>query len=1449
MGPRRPLATLLLAAALATASAGALAQFGWFGSGRNAPPATPSPATPSAAPEEDKGVLASLISRALSTPATRVSIGAVEGALSSDATIRNIEISDRDGVWLKLDRARIVWRRLALIQRRLEIDELTIGQLDIARKPIPAEGPVTGENEPLLPELPVKVDVKTFKLEALSLGEPILGTAARLTATGTAKLGNDPQDGLSLVFDAQRLDRPGTLAVRLGLVPQGQRLDLSLKVDEPEGGLVARAGNIPGLPPVTLDVDGKGTLDAFAATIAFKAGDGIGAGGRAEIARRGGGREADLNLDARIEGLLPEVAAPVFAGTTRLTGKASLGDDGTVTIPGINLVAAAARLDVAGSVQDGKADLTVTAENLPNRGGRTAAAGAEIGKLAFRGRVTGPVASPTIEATLQSQDAVLPAGRLARLDASFKAAPAGKDASGKTRLEVTADARASGVAPKDRALARALGDSLTLALRGTADTGGTLAAERMTVTTPTIGLRYAGTLGSDEMRGRLGLTSENLQAFSEFAKLRLAGAANVEADLEGTPRANRFNAKLDGHVARFGTGIAQVDGLFGGKLGLGGTVRLEPEGAYVFQNLTLRGEHLDARVDGEMRQHDANLVVTATLPDLKRADARLSGRGTLQARVTGRLARPNVAGEIALANGATMGRPIPRLAVSFDAKDVTGALDASVKLDGTIDGKPARGSLHLARPRTGGTVLDAIDLTVGSVKAKGGVTLDARNLARGRLGIDAPNLDDLSPLLLQKVTGTVRADIALDDAGGGQGAQVKAEAFRVNAFGASVTKANADLRLTDLYRRPTIAGRAEIDEAVVGGERIGRIRLVAEGTGAASDVTLSAVARGFTLDGRARVLPGDETRIEIASLSATRGRERLALAGPATIALADGGADLHNVVLGLGAGRLSLDGRVGQRLDLKAVAKGVPLSVAELVSPGLGLAGTLEGEARIEGTPAAPAGEYRARIDGLSAPQIRNLNLGKVDVSASGRLGDGRASLDSTITAGRAGTLRIGGSVPTGAEGRLDLTIRGALDAAAATTGLLAAGGRRLTGKIEIDAQLRGTPQKPEATGAATLSGGTFTDATQGVTLSAIQARVVARGQEIVIERGQASTRNGGVLTASGRVRLDADAGFPGEIKLAGQNAELVRSTLATAVANLNLTLSGPLARDPRVSGRIDLTSAEVSIPERLPASLKPLANTRHKHPTRTAQARLALDKKGRKGRAAPPFDARLDLLLTVPGSIRVQGRGLNAQLGGSLRLGGTLAKPVANGGFDLQRGTLQVATARLDFSRGKLSFNGDLTPELDFAATTNAGGAAITVAVSGPADNPNFAFTSSPDLPQDEVLSRLLFNSPSGQLSAFQALALAQAAAQFSGSDGAFEGLRRSLGLSGVDVGLGSGGLTGNLQRSLGNRVSVGVKAGSTAAQTGIGVDVRVTDEIRLQGDVTARGGTSVGVGAQYEW
>ena len=64
-------------------------------------------AVPVRAAESDKGVVADLISRALSSPSMSVSVGAVDGVLSSDSTISDIVLSDRDGPWLKIDKVRL----------------------------------------------------------------------------------------------------------------------------------------------------------------------------------------------------------------------------------------------------------------------------------------------------------------------------------------------------------------------------------------------------------------------------------------------------------------------------------------------------------------------------------------------------------------------------------------------------------------------------------------------------------------------------------------------------------------------------------------------------------------------------------------------------------------------------------------------------------------------------------------------------------------------------------------------------------------------------------------------------------------------------------------------------------------------------------------------------------------------------------------------------------------------------------------------------------------------------------------------------------------------------------------------------------------------------------------------------------------------------------------------
>ncbi|MDB5651727.1 MAG: hypothetical protein JWL62_3247, partial [Hyphomicrobiales bacterium] len=575
--------------------------------------------------QEDQSVLASLISRVLSTPTTRVSIGSVEGALSSDATVHDIAISDRDGVWLRLDRARLVWRRTALLLRRLEIDQLQIGKLEILRRPVPSEEPVAGEDQPIIPELPVKVEVKAFSRQELALGEPVFGEVLRASASGTAKLGA-PAEGLSLRLDAIRLDSPGTFATRLDYVPQTNVLDLKLALDEPAGGFLSKLARLPNEPPVKLDLSGTGTLDSFAANLVFDAGPTVGAKGSAQLRREGEGRRLGLDLAARVAGLLPAPVAPVFPGTTQLNGDMSFTDEGRVDLTALSVVSQIARLDAKGTYgADESLDFDVQARAVPTSAGTTKAGAAEIRKLVFDGKVTGLATRPKIDAKLALEDARLPEGKLDKLDATFTADPTGVVSDQNTRIRLAADIAARGLSLSDAALARAIGDRFDLTLRGDTDLSGNGHYDTFTAHTPSVEVSFAGDLGRSRLHGHMEARAPDLSRFGEIAGIALSGRSDITLDLDGSLRRGRVNAVIDARSTNLRTGIVKLDPLLGTSPRLRGTLRKMPFGRYEAEALHLTGAHLSADVGGFVVPLDANLTAQIDLPDLARADNRLTG--------------------------------------------------------------------------------------------------------------------------------------------------------------------------------------------------------------------------------------------------------------------------------------------------------------------------------------------------------------------------------------------------------------------------------------------------------------------------------------------------------------------------------------------------------------------------------------------------------------------------------------------------------------------------------------------------------------------------------------------------------------------------------------------------------------------------------------------------------
>lgn len=1403
----------------------------------------------------ERGVLADLISKALSTDGSQVSIGAVDGALSSDATIRDIVISDRDGPWLRLDRARLVWTRSALLLRRLEVNRLEIGKLEILRKPLQEPGaPPPADNSPILPELPLKVIIEAFQLGELALGPTVIGAPARLSATGAARLG-PPNEGLDFRLAGRRLDMGGTLDVNLRFVPQSTQLQLAVKLDEPAGGLISTIADLPDRPPVKLDLTGDGPLDRFRATLAFAAGPTIGANGTADLSRQGAGRRLLLALDSRIAGLMPPPVAPVFEGSTRLDGTVGLADSGAISVDQLALVSALARLDVNGLYgADKNLDFKVTAAARPNAGGRTVASGAEIAKLAFDATIRGPAAGPRVNASLQAEGANVPAGKLGKLDFTFTATPTGALNDPATRTVLVSDGEASGVALADPGLARFIGDRLRFTLRGTASDGGG-EFETLKLAFGGTELGYAGRLDPARILGKVEARLPDLSRLSTLAGRSLKGSAAVAADVDAEPKKRLYAVTLDGGAESLALGQEALDRLLAGKLSLGGEIRVPASAGLVVNGLRIAGTHVVATADGALGAQGSSLRANIAIPDLRRADPKLSGQGAFDATLTGPLDKLDATLKAGITNATALGRPVPRLAVDAVLRDLQGALSGDAKLSGEVDGRPATGALRFAQRDPGGWALPQLDIAIGSVTLNGALDLDAANLAEGNLRFAARNLDDLSALALAKLGGGIDADVKLARPTGGQNLDLKASAQRLVAPGLSLDRLDAAVAIVDALRKPVINGNIQIDRAVIAGEPVSAIRLVSTGGADASDISLDATARGFSLASKGRLSVAEPLRFDLASFTATRAGRRIALAKPASFVATDGGVAIRDLAIALDGGRITLDGEAGKALDLRFSAQNVPLSAARLASPTLDLSGTLDAEATVKGTPEAPTGPWRVRIARLVAPQTRSAGLPPIEIAGQGALDGRQTSLDASLNAGRFVSLTAKGTAPLGGDGALDLSIQGRADAALANA-QLAADGRRLTGQLVLDLRAGGTLAAPRLSGGATLSGGSFSDALQGVKLTGLEARIAANGPELVIERLAAQTPGNGTLSARGSVKLDPEAGFPGTIRIEGKRAQLIDSGLVRAVTDLNLDLAGPLTQRPRIAGRVDVVTIEVSVPDRLPSSSRPVDGIRHINAKGQAAARLAAERRARsaaarKGGRAPAFDAVLDVTVSAPGRVFIRGRGIDAELGGDLRVGGTSGAPALTGGFDLRRGRLNLASQRLDFSRGRVTFSGDVMPTLDFVAETRAADVTARIIVSGEASAPEFTFTSSPELPPDEVLSRLLFARASGSLSPFQALQLAQTAAQFSGAGGddVFERIRRSLGVDNLDIQMGPGGPTVGVSRAISDNVTLGVKAGAKPEDSGVSVGIDLTRRLKLQAETNADGSAAVGVGAEWEY
>ena len=291
--------------------------------------------------------------------------------------------------------------------------------------------------------------------------------------------------------------------------------------------------------------------------------------------------------------------------------------------------------------------------------------------------------------------------------------------------------------------------------------------------------------------------------------------------------------------------------------------------------------------------------------------------------------------------------------------------------------------------------------------------------------------------------------------------------------------------------------------------------------------------------------------------------------------------------------------------------------------------------------------------------------------------------------------------------------------------------------------------------------------------------------------------------------------------------------------------MTGPLTGGARIGGAIALGRTELRVPSGGAAAAGAPDGIRHigePSNVRRPRARAGLIETGKSGpaRAFP-----LDLPISAPSQIFVRGRGLDAELGGQLRLGGTTANVAASGVFELIRGRIDVLTKRLELTEGLLDLRGALDPYLRFVAQTTSNEYTVIIALEGLASEPALSFTSSPELPQEEVLAQLLFGRNFSDISALQAAQLVSAVATLSGKgSGGLQGrLRDQFGLADFDVTTTDDGAT---QFSAGAYISDNIYSEIVADSEGndeINLNIDLSPSLTVKGSGGNDGNTGLGI------
>ncbi|MGQ3039543.1 MAG: translocation/assembly module TamB domain-containing protein [Brevundimonas sp.] len=1248
----------------------------------------------------------------------RINVEGVKGDIFDDFTIDRVTVTDAQGVWLEVRQVHVDWSWWALVGRRFHASEIEADVVRVIRRPL-----VEPSTEPPGPQ-PLSIDIDRFAAN-VELLEGFSQEYGRWNLSGEANL---PRRGArQFIVNAASNSRPGDyLRINATLGEDLSDTRLNLRANEAQGGPIAGAlGYSPDQPFMASAIVNGEVIDAVVRTGQFTP---------LTIKGRYGDHQTRISgyFDFSGSDLLAPFAERI--GRTARFGFATSPDTDGDGQQGVAWRLMAENLNSSASGQINLEDrsspdgiqLDISTRSLGRFVGSNLA-----GPAAYKGLFKGDARVWTLQGTVD----------LLRVDASsYRAQRVNGPLNVQVqngRMDLDGDIRATGGSTAG-IVGGLLGATPRIRFEAARQVDGAILLESIEATgqaltlTGSGGRNLAGGLG---FRGQAQVTD----ASKIHADARGAFGGPIAASMTraGAP----WRLTFDGRGRNLFTGQEEADRLLGRspRLQLTGSLsggRIEVEQAQLTGAQGNAGARGLIEGDGRLRlalNWDANGPFGVGPVAI---DGAMSGNGAL----TGTLARPRADLRAAFASVSAGALKLNAVDLILSFRKGADASDGRIAVTAGSNYGPARasGNFFLGGQRIR---LTDVDLDAGGVTAQGAIALSNNFPSSADLTFTARPGAFLA-------SGTADGRVRLTEGAGNDTAVLDVSGRNVRLAGS-----------TWVIRELELNGRGTLDRLPfsVTADVGGGTPVAFTGGGV---YARNGAAQSVTLEGSGRVR-------EVAFT--TRSPAVVALSGDGRVARVD---------LGIGGGVLTGE----LRQDSRAAIIEANLSSVDLQSLAPDLRGRVTGRLSLRGAGddlSGSANVTMADLRSIDAPRglavDGTLNAVLVDntlrIQAAAQDDDAvQATADVTLPVeASAAPLRLAIARTRAMSG--DVTIQGQIQP---IWDLLLGGDRSLSGQVNARASLAGTLNEPRINGRLDLQQGAFRDNATGLRLGALTLNSRFDDTTALIETFSANDGAGGTVSGEGRIGLRQGSGS--SFQLALRRFRIIDNDIAEARASGPLTVVRAEDGNIQLAGQIDIDEARIE------------ANP----PGSNGIVRMDVIEINRPGGDIPEDQQNrgrgpqigMDIAIRSPGGdVRVVGRGLNVEMGVNARVTGTISRPILTGTARVVRGDYDFAGKRFVFDdTGTVALS--TNPEqirLNLSATRDDPALTATIRVTGTAARPEIALTSTPALPQDEILSQVLFGRSASQLSAFEAAQLAAGVAALAGGGG-FDVIGNLRELAGLD-------------------------------------------------------------------